>query len=844
MATRVSVTGGNWSDATTWQTITASSSIGTGNASVSTTKRYGQVFTAPDTSSSVLGCIMYWANVSVNKTKFLTIALQEYNGSSWIDKATKTIDETYIKYDNMSKTGTGVSSFIYFKFDTPYTFTTTTAGYYRFSFIGGTDTVSIRYDTVSSSTIWYMCIDDRTSAVGGTDDIMIIGDPTTGFSTLIIDGNLTCGAGNNLTAVPNTTQTNNAVMIGHSGRIQASTTASTSLTFNGHFMGLNGGSYLAGTINTPLNASYTHELIPKGQTTLSQNSMIYFYNYRTDENYVFSGTPTTQIGWYSSGSGTTASPLITTTAVDWNVGDEIVITGSAYNTWEIKYIITKNSSSSFVLSSSRGGGEAGYSNTHYTTDFIQNITHNVKIRSDDQTKPFAGGSYAYSANGVRFKNCEIRDAGGDTSGRYNFILGSSARYSVSIENCSLVPADVSYAGIYSYSSANANSKIDGLVGYLRTTSTNSIGILYLANYKGTYQNIYLIGGYSRQATYSGKVTYSNIYSYNGQRRTATGSYNYYPLGLNGSNCVYNNINVQASRDVSVYVAGTNNVCKNSHFGDVYSNNRDINVGYIATTPQIVFDNCKFGTWGTANLWSSPIDSETNSIYMCSAGSYVIFTNIDGNLDDSQGFYPEGQIDSTGAGLTDTTIRTTGGFPMRFRPQYGDITLPVIQTIPTGNIQNKTMIVGVWIKINNANYWGGTYSMPRLTIEYDNGTIVYKDALQVAGEWQFVYLPFTPTTAYGVVSVTLECASDATTTDAYVYVTDWSVFYPAGVQLDLGKQAVWVKGLPVFPTIATNLSVNDVWTVPTSTLTGTGTVGKLVNELPIQIDSAGLTKAIF
>jgi hypothetical protein len=152
-----------------------------------------------------------------------------------------------------------------------------------------------------------------------------------------------------------------------------------------------------------------------------------------------------------------------------------------------------------------------------------------------------------------------------------------------------------------------------------------------------------------------------------------------------------------------------------------------------------------------------------------------------------------------------------------------------QTIPTGNIQNKDMMVGVWCYINNANFWSGTNRMPRLTINYDNGTTAYAEAAQLAGEWQFLFVPFKPTTTYGQIIAKLDCATDQTGANAYVYFTDWSVLYPAGVYLNLGKQDLWANALPVVPSIATIGTAQDVWNFDPS-ISGSNTIGSYISKM--------------
>lgn len=166
--------------------------------------------------------------------------------------------------------------------------------------------------------------------------------------------------------------------------------------------------------------------------------------------------------------------------------------------------------------------------------------------------------------------------------------------------------------------------------------------------------------------------------------------------------------------------------------------------------------------------------------------------------------------------------------MKFISKSGVNSTTWTQLIPTGNIQNKSAMIGIWVNIANAAYWAGTHQMPRITVNYDNGTIAYAEAAQVTG-WQFVFVPFTPTTTYGQISVTVSTRTDASLTNAPVYFDDISMLYPAGVQLNLGAVDLWADGLPIVPSIATNLAAADVWAADPSQF-GTSTVGDKVNKI--------------
>ena len=210
------------------------------------------------------------------------------------------------------------------------------------------------------------------------------------------------------------------------------------------------------------------------------------------------------------------------------------------------------------------------------------------------------------------------------------------------------------------------------------------------------------------------------------------------------------------------------------------------------------------------------------------GSRVTFLNWNSVANDDRNYFSYGEMVRTGTSLGDTTSHT-GGFAMRFQSIDSANALTYSKNIPTGNIIGKDAGVGVWCKINNAAYYAGTNQMPRLEVNYDNGTIVYAEAAQIAGAWQYLYVPFTPATTYGQITVTMDTRTDATSTNAYVYFDDFSTFFPAGVTLNLGNFDLWANGEPIAPYISTTVSAADVWAAGATANNATGSMGNVVNK---------------
>lgn len=254
------------------------------------------------------------------------------------------------------------------------------------------------------------------------------------------------------------------------------------------------------------------------------------------------------------------------------------------------------------------------------------------------------------------------------------------------------------------------------------------------------------------------------------------------------------------------------------FGQVTANTYDI-WPYYRGLSDIHFDNCKGNIAGYYN-------TEMLSGFTLRLSK---INQVDGN---DRFEMAEGIIYKAGDGLSDTT-KHTGAYCMKWVPLrtwtgYATSQMEWEQKVPTENIQNKTMSIGIWVNISNAAYYGGNYTMPTLTVNYDNGSIVTGEAAKATG-WQYVFVSFTPLTTYGELTVTFKGWSDATAPNGTFYTADMSVLYPAGHTIALGAMGTWAGALPVMPSISTSVSAADVWAADPSGF-GASTVGDKVNAI--------------
>lgn len=179
----------------------------------------------------------------------------------------------------------------------------------------------------------------------------------------------------------------------------------------------------------------------------------------------------------------------------------------------------------------------------------------------------------------------------------------------------------------------------------------------------------------------------------------------------------------------------------------------------------------------------------------------------------------------GTGLSDTTVFGSNLYSWRFESNNQPTPLEYTYVQPIGDQQNYDMLIYMWLKINSANYYAGTHRLPRLYVDYDNGTETYVEAAESTA-WQMLSLPFRPTTNYPSVRISLNGYTDATGADSHFYFGQVGVLLPAGRNIDPGSLAFWASAKPLNG-IASSISAADVWAVPVSQLTGAGSVGQHV-----------------
>ena len=329
-----------------WDSVSNTPTLGTGTIQITGSSFYSVAFTAPNTTNASTGCIVMPNAIGTGTFVF---SLEEYDGAAWQNKGASGATASIALASLSGYTNT----YLYFRWTTPYTYTTTSAGYYRIKSTittsGGTTTL---LQDSGGSNFMYMATDDRHVAPATTDSIVVCGYNRTNTVAVTVAGTQTCG--NFISNEPATSVSiSNGVEIGSDGELKWDTAANSSLTCNGNFVVGSKGTWTM----SQSDMTKTMTLII-GQDSSTTQYGIAFENSPTSVSLQGAAKTSTSL-WkthYSSGSGTVGSPLITADAVDWSVGDEIIVAATSnsatnYQESEGMVVATKNSSTSYVLTS-------------------------------------------------------------------------------------------------------------------------------------------------------------------------------------------------------------------------------------------------------------------------------------------------------------------------------------------------------------------------------------------------------------------------------------------------------------------------------------------------------------
>ena len=741
MAIKVANGTGNFSSATVWDSAVNTPTIhATTNLSNVVLGRFTATFTAPNTTNACTGCLVYYATAPGGNP---TVTLQQ----STVDTAaTVTINTSLITQ----------AGWVYFRFPTPFVYTTTAAGAYRFK-VSSTSTSGTLAADSGATLPAYIGTDDRLGALGASDDIWVVTHNNATPPVITVDGTRTVGSGTNVTAISSTASraVDQAVNIYNTGAIlKMDTTASSQLTLTGNILTQNGGDFQAGTVASPLSSSYTANVIIANTVDARWG----IANLPFGVGPTMAGaTPPSLASTYVSGTGIAADPLITAADIGV-VGDQVGIAATTVaQTPESRYIITKNSATSYVLSATSGGAEAALVNTHAAGAHIVNMQRNVIIKPSNPSFGYFINNYANSTMTLKAVRAEY------TAALSNAILVSASANNTATAVLDYFVGYLARSTCLSIAVSKTTASYTGIVLFSQGTTNNvALNIATNANNK-TFTDTYIMG--SKRSAFSVaafNITFNRLYlSGNNTDNNAAA----YGATLGVGQISITNSRIYANGNAGLLLQGvTDSSIVNSTGGVLGVNNN-------------VFLTVLSDTYNTAVISNTTIGDATllaNYANMI-PGSNVAFENMNGTAYNNVAYTENGKLNATGAGLTDTTVRsgTSGEHSVRLDSETTTGRSTTFDVVAT---PNETVLVTGYIWENASFVADGSASvvaelyLPGLIVGVDTPSAtktMTKTTVSSSTDAAFTLSAFYSGITYDVATVRIKAIT--TTAGAYAYI---------------------------------------------------------------------------
>lgn len=635
-------TAANWDKGINTPSIHASTNITVSSGGV-----FSAAFTAPNLVNAATGVVV---PVAAKGTAGSIVAtLQEFNGAAWADVVGATATVTI--------TNLVASTKVFFKFTTPYVFTTLTAGYYRIKLntSGASGTTSIAADS-GAANFSYTATDNENAVPGAGDDILIISPNQGAELAITLDTSPTFGSGTNTSTAAFRTW-GNAVDASNGGILEFTNALSRTATIKGHVLMQSGGGVYWGR---------TGAEIPIGMLARLQ----------FDENGVtgqFGVTKLTGGLWRMygeeltfkksivvSGVGTAASPLVLTDAVDWSVGDEVMLppaTDSAtnYNESETRFVITKNSTTSYVLSTTAGGAEAALTYSHVGGECF-NMTRPCLIDTTDITKAwYCDNSETSDVTKSHFQGSRFETWGSTTTGKTSLTFSNLSTELFEMDDCVFYRG---LAGFVIFGNNNAERTFTWLIGY-DYNGTGNAGLFEIGSFRNKrYENCYVVdsqsSGFFCIAASTDSFVDCRAWACGRASATAYGGFTF----LNSSNASLLRCQSDANRSYGFYFSTMAGFLATDCESGTEATNGSADVfcasdGYVTA----VFEN---GLFGSSTLISNYLNA--------TPGSEVAFHKYNQTENDHRWYTAFGSARSCGVGLADTNVRTADSLAVRIAPE--------------------------------------------------------------------------------------------------------------------------------------------------------------------------------
>ena len=784
-------TAANWDEGVNAPSIHATTSI-----TISATGVFSAVFTAPNLVNAATGVVV--PVVAKGTAGTIIATLQQFSGAAWADVAGATATITITTLVASSKT--------FFEFTTPYVFTTLTAGYYRVKLntSGATGTTSMAANSAGTEFSYLATMNSNVVPVLG-DDVIIVSPNQGADLEISLDASPTIGSGTN-TSVPAFRSWGNGLELTNNGILTWPTAASRTLTCRGNVLVMSGGEFRMGTTTSQIPAGIT------ARFSFDQNGTTTNFGFVQLTGGIVSlqgAGLTYKKTTLSSGVGTAASPFVSADAVDWTVGDELLFVpvsnnAANYDEMETRFIITKNSTTSYVLSATSGGAEVAFTYSH-TAGTVFNLTRRVLIDTTDTTLGWYGDfNEITTASNIDFDGFRLETYGGTTTGKTTIIFSNTATQKCQLDD------GVFYRSLGSGAQIGINSEVrtfTWLIGYDHNGVGNSGMFLFNLRNK-RFENCYIIDSQSAGFFPLGgsTCTYVNCVTWACGRASATASGGWMmssTSNMSMSDCeshcnrtygiTFTSTTLLFSSDFLVGTKGTNGVS-------------DVFLGTDGFS-RAVFDNALLGSTTPVSNYTSAVD-----------GTEVAFHKYNQTTNDHRWYSPQGIARSTGTGLSDTNVRTAGSLALRLAPE--DSTTGFIWDFLILAKANSAVTAFGFIQKNTA------FSTDDIDIQlYLPGLIPGVDTPSATTSmaddtaWNPFFLGANHTGSSPLYA-TVRVIAKTTTSAAYCYIDDLFNGTNSIIALD-----TWYQGKPspiMYPELG---DPEAVWAVLSSTQTTSGTMGK-------------------
>lgn len=782
----------NWNEGVNTPSIHASTSI-----TVTAPGVFSATFTAPNTTNACTGVLV---PVAARGTAGNIIATLQENSAGFVDVAGATA--------TIAITSLVASTHVFFKFTTPFVFTSTAAGRYRIKLntSGASGTTSIAADSGGANFSYIAFMDNHVVPTTG-DDVYIV-SPNQGSQLVMdLDASPSFGSGGN-TSVPLFRSYQNGLVLSNQGTLAWQQATSRTVTLKGNIFLENGGWLQMGTTAAKINAGVLARL------TFDENGTTanYGIGHNNGGKITLQGADRTfKKTTLSSGVGTAVSPLVTVDSVDWSVGDELIFVpvsnnAANYNETEIRFIRTKNSATSYTLAATSGGAESALANSH-AAGYIFNVTRSVLI----DTTNIAQAWYADFAETSTIGNIDLDGARLETFGSPTANKTTIIFSNIATELCTLDDV-VFYRNLGSPVTLGNNNDVRTYTWLIFYSGSGNLFTPASLRNK-TFNDCQFI--FATNAGVSFNATANSVWNRCGfwACSTASASINGGLIALNSAKGVFNDCEFHCNRsfgfDFSSSVDFSFFDCLFGTKG--YNGGADLNAvsdGYNTG----YFENCLFGSPSTLLNYLSSSD-----------GSEFAFHRFNQTQNDHRWFTPYGSARTTGSGLADTNVRTAGSLGLRIAPEEASHGF-VWDFKVIAKAASYSNILGFIQK----NVAFGTddvivdFYLPGLVPGTDtpSATVTMPDDTS----WNVFNLAASYVGTVPLFS-TVRVTAKTVTASAYVYIDD--LYNGTNVITNLDT---WHRGKPSEIMFEQLGDAAAVWAVATSTFTTSGTVGYLVTKL--------------